>query len=202
MLKKIILCAAVMLIACNAVYGAPAEIPKTGQSTSSGAGSVDDGALQRGVAWPVPRFAPANSGTVVTDNLTGLMWAGDGGTLTVATLCTGGTKTWQEALDYVACLNTNNYLSHSDWRLPNVNELESLVHSEYTKEATCGGPCATNAAWLNSQGFSNVQPEYYWSSTTYAGNTNYAWMVDMDDSGCYGDPKSTIGYVWPVRSGL
>ncbi len=45
-------------------------LPKTGQTTSYGAG--DDGNLQKGVAWPNPRFTDNKNGTV-TDNLTNLV---------------------------------------------------------------------------------------------------------------------------------
>ena len=48
-----------------------APVPKTGQTTSYGTG--DDGALQKGVAWPTPRFTDNSNGTV-TDNLTRLIW--------------------------------------------------------------------------------------------------------------------------------
>ena len=56
--------------------------------------------------------------------------------------------TWYHALDYVTKLNNENYLGHNDWRLPNVNELESLINAE-VKYNVC--------IWLNGQGFSNVQ---------------------------------------------
>jgi hypothetical protein len=49
--------------------------------------------------------------------------------------------------------------------------------------------------------FINVQSNYYWSSTTYAGDLIYAWGVDM----LYGYVdlvSKTYGcYVWPVRGG-
>lgn len=48
-----------------------APVPKTGQTQSYTAG--DDGDLQKGVAWPTPRFAGNGNGTV-TDKLTGLIW--------------------------------------------------------------------------------------------------------------------------------
>jgi hypothetical protein len=196
-------------------YAAPADVPKSGQTTCYDAnGGViscatttmqgEDGALQRGFPWPTPRFTVISSGTgtVVGDNLTGLMWAGDP---TLSTLCSSGTTTtWQGSLDYVACLNTNNYLNHNDWRLPNVNELESLVHAGYN-EVICTAPstyCATNTAWLNTQGFSNVQAYDYWSSTTYAGNTSSAWLVNMVGGYVSRDGgKSNSVYVWPVRGG-
>ncbi len=191
---------------------ASADLPRTGQTTcydAAGAviscatttGQGQDGALQKGVAWPDPRFTVASSGTgtVVTDNLTGLMWAGDP-TLT-APCSSATTTTWQGALDYAACLNANSYLEHNDWRLPNVNELESLVHAEFTKETTCSGACTTNAAWLNSLGFSNVQATHYWSSSTYASLKSVAWIVHMQIGYVPAFNKTDNYCVWPVRGG-
>ena len=157
--------------AVTIVCSAPALVPKTGQIITYATGSIgDDGALQRGVAWPSPRFTAANSGTgiVVTDNLTGLIWQQDGSTPTVG-LCSGGSMSWQGALDYAACLNANSYLGHSDWRLPNVNELLSLVN--YGEQ--------NPASWLDSQGFANTQPLAYWSSTTYATDITSALVVGV-----------------------
>jgi hypothetical protein len=169
-------------------------MPKTGQTTSFETG--DDGDLQKGIAWPTPRFtvASSGSGTVVTDNLTGLMWTQDGDSPdpTTCTAGSGHTMTWQEALDYVACINTETYLGHSDWRLPNVNELKSLVNYGETD----------NAAWLNnaSQGFSNVQVNYYWSSTTLTPPSDTsAWMVHLSDGQVYNALKSATYRVWAVR---
>lgn len=56
------------------------DLPKTGQITSYDTGAIDDGDLQRGVAWPSPRFTTGTGAGVdcVTDNLTGLMWAENG----------------------------------------------------------------------------------------------------------------------------
>jgi len=215
MLKNIILCAVVMVLAHAPAYAAPADQPKTGQtkcydaagaviSCATTTGQGQDGALQRGVAWPGTRFTvvSSNTVTVVADNLTGLMWPQDGGTPTIS-ICTGGTATWQQALDYVACLNTHHYLNYNDWRLPNVNELESLVHAGYN-EVICAAPstsCTTNAAWLNTQGFSNVLADNYWSSTTFAGGTSFAWYIYMVDGDVGNTPKTISFSVWPVRSG-
>jgi len=208
-MQKIFIFITIAAIYSSAAYAAPADQPKSGQTVCYDAtGAVvtcmntgQDGDKLAGVAWPDQRFTPisAGTGTVITDNLTGLMWAGDP---TLSTLCSSGTTTtWQGALDYVACLNTNNYLSHNDWRLPNVNELESLVHSGYNEELCAGLSCTMNAAWLNTQGFSNVQADVYWSSTTYAGSTGVAWVVIMDVGYVGVGSKSDGYYVWPVRSG-
>jgi hypothetical protein len=152
-----------------------------------------DGELQMGAAWPSPRFKD-NSNQTVTDNLTGLIWTKDGNTPSPsAWTCSPGVflKTWQGALDHVKCLNANSFLGHNDWRLPNVNELESLVNYGQNNPVN----------WLNSNYFTNVQI-YYWSSSTGAISTLDAWWVNMTRGRVQYDSKSEIYYVWPVRGGL
>ena len=171
------------------------DLPQTGQTTCYAddgtprncAGTGEDGELRKGVSWPTPRFV-SGAGTeadCMTDKLTGLMWPKNGN-------LAGGTQTWQGALNYVRN-NTTNLCGHSDWRLPNINELESLVNLEEPDPA----------AWLNlsGQGFNNVQSDVYWSSSTYAFNTDGAWFVDMWYGGVGYDYKDSVYYVWPVRAG-
>ena len=50
------------------------QLPATGQTTIQAAG--DDGAIQTGKPWRVPRFTDNRNGTI-RDNLTGLIWSGD-----------------------------------------------------------------------------------------------------------------------------
>ncbi|MEI6155015.1 MAG: DUF1566 domain-containing protein, partial [Deltaproteobacteria bacterium] len=181
--------------------GDPIEfLPKTGQTkcyNASGTeitctGTGQDGELQAGVAWPDPRFAnhdgttPVNSNTVL-DKLTGLEWTKDAGTQTVGS-CTGGIMTWQAALDYVSCLNSQNYLGHNDWRLPNILELESLIDlAKYSPALSAGHP------------FINIKSSPYWSSTTRAVSTDYALHINIYSGYLGGDLKSAKYYVWLVR---
>ncbi|MBN1473112.1 MAG: DUF1566 domain-containing protein [Syntrophaceae bacterium] len=171
------------------------ELPKTGQTVCYNAsgnvidcsGTGQDGDLQKGVAWPNPRFTVGTGAEAdcVIDNLTGLIWAKDGNL--------GGTRNWQESLDYVAAMNSGGGLcGHTDWRLPNINELESLKHDG---ELTTG-------SWLNTQGFISVQDDWYWSSTTDAYSNNAAWFFSTrgDHRNFLGD-KANIIYMWPVRDG-
>ncbi|MBI5050104.1 MAG: DUF1566 domain-containing protein, partial [Nitrospirae bacterium] len=175
-------------------HGGVIQLPQTGQTKCydttgieiSCADTGQDGEIQAGVAWPNPRFT-VGTGTeadCVTDNLTGLMWAKNG---TLA----GTRKNWNDAIDYA---NNLTLCGYSDWRLPNVNELESLVNAE-----------TNTVTWLNSNGFTNVQSSsyyYYWSSTTNAGRTYDAWYVNMwDGYVSYTSKNSYSFYVWPVRSG-
>ena len=103
-----------------------------------------------------------------------------------------GSVTWQYALDYVAKLNSENYLGHNDWRLPNFNELGSLVNKAQPD----------TSAWLNNQGFANAQGgDYYWSSTSYTNDAAKAWAVDMTYGNANYFKKTNPHYVWPVRGG-
>jgi hypothetical protein len=156
---------------------APAAVPKTGQTSVYRTG--DDGTYQKGVALPSSRFTDNGDGTV-TDNLTKLMWTKNASIW--------GTETWNTAVD-----NCEGYslAGHSDWRLPNLRELQSLIdYSRYSPALPSGHP------------FTGVQSSYYWSSTTGARNTAYAWSVYLDDGLVYDSLlKSSSRYVWPVRGG-
>ncbi|KJU86983.1 protein containing DUF1566 [Candidatus Magnetobacterium bavaricum] len=172
----------VMGVVClgGIAYADTVNLPRTGQTTSYAAG--DDVALRIGVAWPNPRFTD-NTNTVI-DNLTGLVWTKDAN-------LPGIYKTWQQALDYVASMNSGaSTYGHTDWRLPNGKELFSLLN-----HATYGPPLPS------SHPFTNVQSHNYWSSTTVASGTSGAWFVSMDDGVYDATGKSNLSYVWPVRSG-
>ncbi|KJU83647.1 secreted protein containing DUF1566, partial [Candidatus Magnetobacterium bavaricum] len=185
-----VLLALALVAVIGAAYAGTVSLPQTGQTTSYDANTPqrDDGALRVGVAWPNPRFTDNSDGTV-TDNLTGLMWTKNAN-------LPGGTKTWQQALDYVASMNSGaGTYGYTDWRLPNINELESLVNAGQTNHAT----------WLNEQGFINVQSYSYWTSTF---NANYAsfpfsgWAVEIHTCKIGSAGKSDPNlYVWPVRHG-
>jgi len=178
------------------------KLARTGQVISYDTNTTqrDDGFLTMGVVWPSPRFTVASSGTgtVVSDNLTGLMWLQNANCINSTTYNpdgTGnGTVTWQHALDFVKGINNGTYSScragYTDWRLPNRKELRSLIdHSQYSPALPTGHP------------FSNVQASTYWSSTTYAGPTNVALIIYMVDGSVLNAGKSATVYVWPVRSG-
>ena len=170
-----------------------AGVPKTGQTTSSATG--DDGDLEKGVAWPNPRFTDNGNGTV-TDNLTGLIWLKNASCF--------GQATWATALVDANTLSFGNCgLSDNsaagDWRLPNVRELLSLVYYGVA------GPALPNAAgtgrWSSGNPFTGVVSTYYWSSTTYAGDSSYAWWVHLNWGDANLGLETNTYYVWPVRGG-
>lgn len=165
----------------------PAQVPVTGE-TGGAAGSAS------GVAWPNPRFVVGRGTTAncVTDKLTGLMWVKDLKTVVIKRRANGSDTNWQNALDSVKLANSNGgYCGYTDWRLPNVTELKSLVNYSQTSPAD----------WLNKQGFRDVQADYYWSSTSSVFDTSHAWFVHFDSGYVDAFNKSFNSYVWPVRGG-
>jgi hypothetical protein len=172
----------------------PAPVAKTGQTTSYA--SKDDGNLKRGVAWPNPRFTDNGNGTV-TDNLTGLIWLKNANAF--------GTRTWANALTDCATLNSGeggltDGSVDGDWRLPNVQELQSLIDHGRYNPALCNA--AGTGQWTSGDPFTGVvQSDYYWSSSTRAAFTVYAWYVYLYDGYVYYYDKGGTYYVWPVRGG-
>ena len=180
--------------------GAPVE--KTGQTISQTTG--DDGNLQMGVAWPDPRFADNEDGTV-TDNLTGLIW--------LMNANCAGTKIWTDALDFCNGLcdgctdcggvngdcNLTDDSVAGDWRLPNVKELQSLIH--YGVYGLALPNTAGTGKWSEDDPFTGVESHYYWSSTTSACNADHAWYVFLSYGYVDNDVKGSPIYVWPVRGG-
>jgi hypothetical protein len=122
-----------------------------------------------------------NGDETVTDTVTGLMWQ---------KATAHGTYTWQSALSY--CENLT-LVGHTDWRLPNRNELQSLV--DYSRYSPAIDPLL--ASDIVSPASSN-----YWSSTTYAISQNGAWFVSFYLGDVrYGFELAPRHYVRAVRSG-
>ena len=177
----------VALANCTPVSGPPAAVEQTGQTVPSAPG--DDGDLQAGVAWPIPRFTDHGDGTV-TDQLTGLIWLKQANCFTP--------QPWANALSAA-----NNLASGScglmdgsqvgDWRLPNVKELLSLIsYGQFAPALPAGHPFA-----------GVLQFSDYWSSTTRPDNQNLAWYVSLTaGEAAAADKVSTFSLrVWPVRGG-
>jgi len=126
--------------------------------------------------FKVARFVDNKDGAVI-DTKTGLIWQKD---------TAPDTYEWQDALSYCKSFTL---AGHNDWRLPNINELQSLV--DYTR-------CSPS---INTSLFPNTVSSYYWSSTTYAGRPNYAWYVNFLGGLVSYSYKSRNGYVRAVRGG-
>jgi hypothetical protein len=156
------------------------------------------------------QFVDNGDGTI-TDNATGLMWAqADSGT----------GLNWQSALAWVQTMNSQNYLGHNDWRLPDAKELQSIVdytRSPDTSSSAAIDPLFTCTQITNEEGQADYP--FYWTGTTHASYTgsgtygvyvafgramgymNGTW-VDVHGAGAQrSDPKEGNPADWPYGHG-
>jgi hypothetical protein len=117
-----------------------------------------------------------NGDHTVTDLSTGLMW------YRRETAAMG----WKEALAFCEGLAA---AGHTDWRLPNMKELQTIVND------------GTQSPAIDRVYFPGCRPLIYWSSTTNAKHPEFAWYVDFDDGHVYGSGlKTREYYVRAVRT--
>ena len=116
------------------------------------------------------------SGEIVTDSRTLLQWQDDD---------TFTDTTWTEAITYCENLSLGG---QSDWRLPNINELLSIVdHSKYKPSI--------------STVFRNNVSGNHWSSTTDFGNSRKkALIVNLNKGNQLRTYKVWDAYVRCVRT--
>ena len=98
-----------------------------------------------------------NGDGTITDSSTSLTWSkSDSGTR----------MNWEDALAWVQEKNAENYLGYSDWRLPNIKELQSIV--DYERSPDTSGSAAISPLFECTQITNEVgQYPYFWSSTTH-----------------------------------
>jgi hypothetical protein len=122
------------------------------------------------VVWAKPNSAYVDNGNgTVTDIETKLMWQ----------QATAGKMTWYDAMSYCPDLSIADY---TDWRLPTLDELKTLVDISWGYNLT-----------INHTYFPDTVSSFYWSSTTNANLTSHAWGVDF--SFYYGHDSYDYKYV-------
>ncbi len=156
---------------------------RTGQSTCfdvagatiSCAGTGQDGEIQAGS----PRSFTDNLDGTVKDNATCLMWEKHGDDDSIHDY--GNTYTWTDAVGVkIATLNSTSFAGHTDWRVPNRFELDTLLDLGTT------GP-ATYSAYNNECAFGNCAIDVcsctansiYWTSTSNRASPAYAWSLNF-----------------------
>ena len=140
---------------------------------------------------PTSDFAVHGDGTV-TNQPTQLMWkvCSEGQTWS-ANSCSGSTstKTWSQALQIPSSLNAGaGFAGHTDWRLPNIKELKTLV------EFACFGSA------INETVFPSSAAEWYWSSSPSANDTDVSWALDVDSGDDFAYTRTSVYRVRLVRT--
>jgi hypothetical protein len=173
-----------------------ASLPRTGQTASYASG--DDFSSLKGVAWPSTRFTDNSNGTV-TDHVTGLIWLKNAGCYSASNWSTALTRANQLASG--TCGLTDGSTAGT-WRMPNTNELESLIDVSQTNPSVSSGHPFTNIDLSNA----------YWSSTTYTAGVTNAMSIRFTDGRWINGPiAGVVGFdnnkttatnsLWAVKSG-
>lgn len=115
-------------------------------------------------------------GDVVHDTKLGLTWQDANASKTIK-------LNFENALKY--CENLT-LMQKSDWRLPSIKELQSIVDFTQFKPAV-------------NKTFQNTIHRLYWSSTLYAGDPNRAWYVYFYDGKAHYYLKANSSYIRCVR---
>ena len=160
-----------------------------------GSPAGQDGALSKGV----PRQYADNGDGTINDSNTGLMWEklDDAGGIHDQ----DDIYTWYSAFTVkIVTLNSaGGFAGHTDWRLPNSNELQSLVDYGRADAAIdpifdtgCAASCTLTSCSCTASGL-------YWSSTTYQYAQYFAWFLDFFDGLRNSDSKDNSHHVRAVR---
>jgi hypothetical protein len=144
---------------------------------------------------PDSQLTDNHDGTV-TDTKTGLMWKKcvEGVDYSSSSDCYYGSAmhfTWKEALEQPGEVNsTGGFATYTDWRLPNIKELRSIV------EEQCFDPA------INLTHFPNTPSYIFWSGSPYGGNTKCARAVYFGGGSVIGSYlRDQDGKVRLVRGG-
>lgn len=138
------------------------------------------------ISTPSQRFNHHGDGTL-TDTHTGLMWKicmeGQQGAN-----CSAGhaeRMQWQQAASIPQLINTARFADHTDWRLPSITELKSIVEQH----------CETPA--INLEVFPQMLAVSVWSGNQ---SDPKAWSLDFAKGKTFNNFKGAGNYVRLVRN--
>ncbi len=120
-----------------------------------------------------------------------------------------GVMNWDDAVKYCKNLKEGK---HNDWRLPDIDELRTLVQKHPGTQTGGSCPISERAGkladrdWTNDcygrdgSNFSKLgDTDWFWSSSTRSGNTINAWYVNFGDGLVVSSYKGSSSHVRCVR---
>ena len=124
----------------------------------------------------------ATSWAMVRDNVTGLIWEVKTNDETINNK--DDHYTWQDAANvFIETMNSSQFGGYTDWRLPAIKELVSILDYE--------NPYPT----IDIDYFPKTAVAPYWSSTASACTVNNAWYINFEHGNDYVDDKSRSYHV-------
>ncbi len=169
---------------CYGVY----RLPDTGQTVHYSTAAGDDSDYHPAAVQP--KYTVYNGGvetsSYTVDNITGRMWVTNPNDVSGGQYVSNGNYTWEVA---IAKCEGLSYAGYSDWRLPNIKELQSIV--DYSRQNPS----------INTTYFLNTQNSAYWSSTTYMPVAASAWFVSFGVGDVVNNVKTNGLCVRCVRGG-
>lgn len=112
-----------------------------------------------------------NGNGTITDNNTNLIWQKEDDSVE---------RFWEPAIIYCEGLSLAGY---SDWRLPNIKELESI-----TDDST---DPAINTTYFPNTKYQTIS--LYWSSTSSLSTATFAWLIDFSKGSTEENNKTYFG---------
>jgi hypothetical protein len=151
--------------------------PKSETISAGGTKKVHVRAVRDIIAPPIfTTVYSDNLNGTITDNRTNLVWQ---------KIPNSNPMTWEAALQYAENLTLGN---DSNWRLPNIKELQSLNDESYVNPS------------VNPSFFNNMGVRKYWSSTTQQNQAANAWYWNTQYGITTYDAKSNNNFVLCVRT--
>ncbi|MFP4168952.1 MAG: DUF1566 domain-containing protein [Desulfonatronovibrionaceae bacterium] len=142
-------------------------------------GSGQDAEFRIGREIPVPRFIPAGEG-LVRDEYTGLVWPRGSDVFDFP-------LTWAESLQMIESLNKEAFLGRNTWRMPDRRELRSLIDHGSRMPAMPG-----------EHPFFGFRESWYWTGTSSAMYTDYAWYIHFAGGRMFWGRKDQQAFCRPV----
>ncbi len=123
----------------------------------------------------IPAHFTDNGNGTITDNLTTLVWQ---------KITYSDSITWEQALTYADTLTFDGF---TDWRLPNIKELQSINNESLINPS------------ISTTFFPTIGTNKFWSSTTLPNQTSKAWYLFTQFGITTYDPKTFRHYIICVR---
>ena len=170
--------------------------PNNDADSGDSAPDSDDGDTANENPGNLPECSPT-SATPCVDPETDLIWSGK----------STETMLWADAVNYCKDMNEGGF---SDWRLPTISELRTLIQncSKTERGGTCGvtDDCLSYSECRNDDcGGCRIDENnpgqyskfgesgWFWSSSTRSDSTDIAWFVDFY-GGYVGNASKDLGY--------